>query len=84
MVRDGPKPYKVVFQKSITQNAKISPKGWRVIRAVRFRGADDLDGFLGEQMAVEERGGFKDELQRVASSFAELYTVRVAELHNVL
>ena len=54
-----------------------------MLKAVRFRGADDLDGFLGEQMAVEERGGFKDELQRVASSFTELYTIRVAEVHNV-
>lgn len=55
-----------------------------MLKAVRFRGADDLDGFLGEQMAVEERGGFKDEFQRVASSFAELYTIRVAELDDVL
>lgn len=33
-------------------------------------------------MAKEERDGFKDELKRVASSFAELYTMRVAEKHN--
>lgn len=54
-----------------------------MLKAVRFRGADDLDGFLGEQMAVEKRDGFKDEFQRVASSFAELYTIRVAEVDNV-
>jgi hypothetical protein len=84
VVQEGQFSIKAVFQKNINQNGKILPKGWRVLKAVRFRGADDLDGFLGEQMAVEERGGFKDELQRVASSFAELYTVRVAELDDVL
>jgi len=60
-VQEGQFSIKAVFQKNINQNAKISTKGWRVLKAVRFRGANNLDGFLfHEQMTKEERGRFKD------------------------
>jgi hypothetical protein len=57
-----------------------------VLKAVRFRGPNDLDGFLlDHQMTVEERGRLIDELQRrVVICLAQLYTIGFTEVHDVL
>jgi hypothetical protein len=58
----------------------------RLLKAVRFWGANDLDGFLlDHQMTIEERGRLVHKLKRrVIISITKLYTIGFTEVHDIL